>query len=190
MTEIQKRRHGMKPPHRCVCGGEYSVDTTDRDMTMCCDCAGMVSGKTLAQAAPGVPLMPSMSWSPPLQPEPQHSLPHMPCCGCGTTTDPTPYGTTDAAVPQGQVCAKCWEGKTRLERMMLKWEPDVYVQHRPRPEPIRNLRLPEYTSCIFSGSECDEAVRRRMWPDRYADPRRVDDPSGDDIAADYDWRRR
>lgn len=170
---------------RCVCGGHFNVPVQDSADWMCCDCGGVERASTLGRANRDVPLMPSMNWS---AEERKHRLPYMPCCGCGTTADPTPYGTTDAAVPQGQVCAKCWEGKTRLERMMLKWEPDVYAQHRPRVERLRNIRVPELASCIASDRERAAAGRRRLWPHRYADPRRVDDPSGDDIAADYDWR--
>lgn len=75
---------------------------------------------------------------------------------------------------------KIGERKTRLERVLLGWEPDPYAVHRDKlfldkRERGRSIRrVPDLGRRCFYDVENDHAPR----------PLQVDDPTGDDVAAD------
>lgn len=101
---------------------------------------------------------------------------------CNVCGEPTFTGTSNLAAV-GLVCATCWASKTRLERVALGWEADPYAEHR------RYLRrtLGAETGLLEITGVPD--LGRRAFP-RYVEndhapkPRPVDDPTGDDVAAD------
>lgn len=89
-----------------------------------------------------------------------------------------------------RVCWPCWFSQTRLKRVALGWEPDPYVAHRdqlalPRLEDGRVRRTEDPWAKIRNTPD----LGRRLWQDGYENdhaprPLQVDDPTGDDVAAD------